>query len=111
MQTNQINEMTSKFDNLNYSHKDVIDRTKESNQTLLRELEDKTNEVEKLKALLQDRNGKLSVVSVSYDQHAHKISQLETDNSFKDRHIKSLTEKLDTVSRTLLFQGLTSRPG
>ena len=106
MQSNQINEMTSKFDNITYSHKDVIERSRESNQTLLRDLEDKTNEIEKLKALLQDRSGKLSVVSVSYDQHAHKISQLESDNSFKDRQIRSLTEKLEAVTGFPLIQEL-----
>ena len=97
MQASQIDQTTSKFNELTYSQKDLVDRARMSNKALAQELDDKKDEIEKLKYLLQDRTKKLAEVSVSYDQQVSKLTLLENEVILKDRQIKSLIEKADQV--------------
>jgi hypothetical protein len=97
--TNQLNEISTKYDNYSYHQKEQIDRSRESNQALIYELEDKKREIDRLKLLVRERTDKLSVVSVSYDQTADKISRYESEIDSQKREIDSLRLKLESAEK------------
>ena len=97
IQTNHINEMANRVDNMSYSQKDLIERSKEANQSLLEELEEKNKEVLTLKLMLKDKSDKLSVVSVTYDQSHSRLIQNEQQSQEKANDIKTLKQKLEEV--------------
>ena len=97
IQTNHINEMANRVDNMSYSQKDLIERSREANQSLLEELEEKNKEVLTLKLMLKDKTDKLSVVGVTYDQSHSRFIQNEQKSQEKDNDIKTFKQKLEEV--------------
>lgn len=97
MKTHQIHRMTTHYENLNLNHKEIIERTRESNLTLIHELDEKNKELQKTKNLSNQRVEKLSVASVSYSQASAKIERLEDDLDDKRREISTLKRELDEV--------------
>lgn len=78
----------------------MLDRTRDSNQALINELEDKKREIERLKLMVRERADKLSVVSVSYEQTADKISRYESDIQSKNQEISDLKRRLEEASKS-----------
>jgi len=101
MKSHQLNRLTSQYDNLNLSQKEVIERSRESNLALINELEEKNREIQNLKGLCKTRVDKLSVVSVSHGQASSKIDRLEEEIEDKKREISFLTNELEEARKTI----------
>ena len=97
IQTNHLNEMASRVDNMSYSQNDLIERTREANQTLLNELDEKNKELSTLKLMIKDKTDKLSIVSVTYDQNHSRLIQNEQNSQEKDNDIKTFKKMLQEV--------------
>ena len=102
MKTHQINRMTTQYENLNLSQKEIIERTRESNLALIHELDERNKELQNTKNLSNQRVEKLSVASVSYNQASAKIERLEDDLDDKRREISTLKKELDEVEIEIL---------
>ncbi len=103
MKTHQINHMTTQYENLNLSQKEVIERTREANMALIYELDDKNKELHKTKNLSTQRVEKLSVATVGYNQATAKIELLEEEIDDKQREISSLKNQLQEVKTLSLL--------
>jgi len=101
MKTHQLNRMTTQYDNLNLSQKEIIERSRESNLALINELEEKNKEIQRLKGLTMDRGEKLSMVTVSHSQASSKIERLEDEVELKNREINFLKKELDEAQKTI----------
>jgi len=101
MKTHQINRMTTQYENLNLSQKEIIERTRESNLALIHELDERNKELQNTKNLSNQRVEKLSVASVSYNQASAKIERLEDDLDDKRREISTLKKELDEARKTI----------
>ena len=71
--------------------------SREANQALIFEIEEKNREIERLKNILREKSDKLSVVSVSYDNTADKVFVRENELKSKNTEISSLKDKLAEV--------------
>lgn len=101
MKTHQLNRLTSQYENLNLSQKEVIERSRESNLALIQELEEKNREIQNLRDLAKTRVDKLSVVSVSHGQASSKIERLEDEVEDKNREIGYLKRELEEARKTI----------
>lgn len=97
MKTHQLNRLTTQFENLNLSQKEVIERSREANLALITELEEKNKELQNLRGLAKTRVDKLSVVTVSHGQASSKIDRLEEEVDDKNREIAFLKRELEDV--------------
>ncbi len=95
--------MTTQYENLNLSQKEVIERTREANMALIYELDDKNKELHKTKNLSTQRVEKLSVATVGYNQASAKIELLEEEIDDKQREISSLKNQLQEVKTLSLL--------
>lgn len=103
VQANQLEDITTKFENLNLVHKELVEKSKETSQNLLRQLTEREKENEKLKQQMKERVDKLSVVSQNFEHANHKTSQLETAISEKSGEINYLRTKLEEVAYIAKF--------
>jgi len=101
MKTHQLNRLTSQFENMNLSQKEVIERSREANLALINELEEKNREIQNLRGLAQTRVDKLSTVTVSHGQASSKIERLEDELEDKNREIAFLRQDLDDAKKTI----------
>jgi len=101
MKTHQLNRMTTQYDNLSLSQKEVIERSRESNLALINELEEKNREIQRLKGLAKERVDKLSTVTVSHGQASSKIDRLEEEVEDKNREIAYLKKDLEEAKKTI----------
>lgn len=101
MKTHQLNRLTSQFENLNLSQKEVIERSREANLALINELEEKNRELQNLRDLSKTRVDKLSVVTVSHGQASSKIDRLEEEVEDKNREIAFLKRELEDARSTI----------
>lgn len=99
MKTHQLNRLTTQFENLNLSQKEVIERSREANLALINELEEKNRELQNLRDLSKTRVDKLSVVTVSHGQASSKIDRLEEEVEDKNREIAFLKRELEDVTK------------
>jgi len=102
MKTHQINRMTSQYENLNLSQKEIIERSRESNIALIHELEEKNREIDRLKTLARERVDKLSTVSVSHSQASSQINRLEDQIESQKDEIASLKRELQESRNTIV---------
>jgi len=101
MKTHQLNRLTTQFENLNLSQKEVIERSREANLALINELEEKNKELQNLRELAKTRVDKLSVVTVSHGQASSKIDRLEEEVEDKNREIAFLKRELEDARNTI----------
>jgi len=93
--------MTTQYENLNLSQKEIIERSREANLALISELDEKNREIERLRTISKDRVDQLSVVSVSHGQADARINRLEDDVDSKDREIARLKNELSEARATI----------
>lgn len=93
LQSNQLDEFMTKYEDLSIVYKEHIERSKESHHILDRELEEKNRELEKLKIVCKERLDKFSSTQLCFEQAKNKVNRLEDELNEKNEELVELKRR------------------
>lgn len=87
----------TKYEDLSIVYKEHMERSKETQMILDRELEEKNKELEKFKTLCKERLDKFSSAHMSFEQANNKAQRLEYEIAEKNEELIDLKRKVEQV--------------
>lgn len=87
----------AKYEDLSAIYKDHTEKSKDKNQSLIQEIEEKNSELDKLKNLTKEKLEKFASVAMSYEQISHKMIRLESELAEKNEEIRDLKKQAGEV--------------
>ncbi|KAL4471197.1 hypothetical protein ABPG72_007564 [Tetrahymena utriculariae] len=98
----QVNDLNNRYHELASGHNQFLENARSHTFTVQRELEHKDNEIKRLKNLLDERNDKLKVVTVTQEKNFDRclildkeIQNLQDENQKLRRELQQKSHELD----------------